>query len=153
MSSAQKTKRLASPKPLTFLLKQLQNALRTSVDLALEPIQLTMAEAAVLADLSVSPRRSNAELARSAFITPQSMIAMLTALEKRGLITRRPNPNGGRAMPAELTGQGSRQLLEFYLAMRDIEAKLQSGLSRDEQTQLRHLLERCLESLQSEARK
>lgn len=147
MSSVQKPKRNA-PKPLTVLLKQLQNALRASVDDALEPVHLTMPEAAVLVELSLSPGRSNAELARSAFMTPQSMIAMLSALEKRGLIIRRTSPDGGRAMPAELTEEGSRQLLRFYLAMRNVETKLMSGLHKMEQAQLRFLLERCLESLQ-----
>jgi DNA-binding MarR family transcriptional regulator len=144
----QRPKRNAPPKPLTVLLKQLQNALRASVDEALKPVRLTMAEAAVLVELSLSPRRSNAELARSAFMTPQSMIAMLSALETRGLIIRRTSPDGGRAMPAELTAEGSRQLLEFYLAMRNVETKLMSALHKTEQAQLRLLLERCLESLQ-----
>jgi len=51
-------------------------------------------------------------------------------------------------MPAELTEEGSRQLLRFYLAMRNVETKLMSGLHKMEQAQLRFLLERCLESLQ-----
>jgi DNA-binding MarR family transcriptional regulator len=138
---------------LTVLLKQLQSALRASVDKDLEPINLTMAEAAVLVDLSLSPRRSNAELARSAFMTPQSMIAMLSALEKRGLILRNPNPGGGRSMPAVLTEEGFRQLLEVYLVMRKAEAKLLGNISQNDLSHLRQLLECCLESLQSGASK
>lgn len=148
MSRGQKPKGIAPPKPLTVLLKQLQNALRAWVDEALEPVHLTMSEAVVLVELSLSPGRSNAELARSAHMTPQSMIAMLSALEVRGLIIRRISLDGGRAMPAELTEEGSRQLLDFYLSMRKVEAQLMSGLHKTDQAQLRLLLERCLESLQ-----
>lgn len=146
MSSGQKARRIAAPKPLTFLLKQLQSALRMHVDEALGPIHLTMAEVSVLAELSVAPHRSNAELARAAFITPQSMIAMLSALERRGLVVREPNPGGGRAMPAQLTEEGSKQLLQFHLVMRQVEGKLLASISQDEQTHLRWLLKRCLEA-------
>lgn len=151
MSSGLKPKRISPPKPLTFLLKQLQSALRAFVDQALEPIDLTMAEAAILAELSVAPRRSNAELARNAFVTPQSMIAILRALEKRNLIVRRADPKGGRAMPAELTEQGAKQLLQFYLAMRNVEERLLGCIPHEEMMHLRDLLERCVDSLNAES--
>jgi DNA-binding MarR family transcriptional regulator len=149
MSSEGKPKRPRSPKPLTYLLKQLQNALRASVEEALAPVNLTMAEAAVLAELAVVPHLSNADLARAAFVTPQSMISMLRALEKRGLILRRANPDGGRAMPAELTDEGAKLLLGFYLAMRRVEHRLLADIPDEEQARLRQLLECCLESLRS----
>jgi DNA-binding MarR family transcriptional regulator len=149
MSRESRTKRTPPPKPVTYLLKQLQNALRASIEGALAPVNLTMSEAAVLAELSVLSNRSNADLARAAFVTPQSMIAILKALENRGLIIRRANPEGGRTMPAELKDEGARQLLEFYLAMRKVEKRLLSNLSLEDQGLLRCLLESCLESLRS----
>jgi DNA-binding MarR family transcriptional regulator len=134
-------------KPLTYLLKQLQNALRAAIDQALAPAGLTMSEASVLAELSLVSRRSNADLARAAFVTPQSMIALLKSLESRGLILRHANPAGGRSMPAELTPEGAKQLMVFYLAMRGVEQRLLGDLKPEEQGRLRELLERCLESL------
>jgi DNA-binding MarR family transcriptional regulator len=138
------------PKPLTYLLKQLQNALRSTVEEALSPAGLTMAEASVLSELSLVPRRSNADLARASFVRPQSMVTLLKSLETRGLIVRRANPQGGRTMPAELTPEGAKQLMAFRLAMREVEQRLLRSLLPADQTHLRELLERCLESLRTE---
>jgi DNA-binding MarR family transcriptional regulator len=123
------------PKPLTYLLKQLQKSLRSVVEEALSPTGLTMAEASVLSDLSLVSHRSNADLARAAFVRPQSMVILLKALETRGLIVRRANPQGGRTMPAELTPKGAKQLMAFRLAMREVEQRLLRASSRAEQTQ------------------
>jgi len=110
-----------------------------------------MSEASVLAELSLVPRRSNADLARAAFVTPQSMVTLLKSLETRGLIVRRANPDGGRAMPAELTSEGARQLMVFHLALREVEHRLLHALSPEDQARLRGLLEHCLESLRFDA--
>jgi DNA-binding MarR family transcriptional regulator len=138
------------PKPLTYLLKQLQNALRSTVEEALSPAGLTMAEASVLSDLSLVSHRSNADLARAAFVRPQSMVTLLKSLERRGLVVRRANPEGGRTMPAELTRDGAKKLMTFRLAMREVEQRLLRTLPPADQRHLRQLLERCLESLRSE---
>ena len=140
----------AQPKPLTYLLKQLQNALRSTVEEALSPAGLTMAEASVLSELSLVPHRSNADLARAAFVRPQSMVTLLKSLETRGLIVRRANPEGGRTMPAELTPDGAKKLMAFRLAVREVEQRLLRSLPPADQRHLRELLGRCLESLRSE---
>jgi DNA-binding MarR family transcriptional regulator len=136
-------------KPFTYLLKQLQNALRATIDEALAPARLTFPEAAVLSELSLVSRRSNAELARASFVTPQSMVTLLKSLEACGLIARHPSPKGGRARPAELTSEGAKQLMVFRLAMREVEQRLLRSLPPGDQARLRELLERCLESLRS----
>jgi len=113
---------------LTFLLKQLQKALRATIDEALAPAGLTFPEAAVLSELSLVSRRSNAELARASFVTPQSMVTLLKSLEARGLIARQPSPEGGRARPAGVTSEGTKQLMVFRLAMREVEHRLLRSL-------------------------
>ena len=137
-------------KPLTQLLKQLHNALRATIEEALAPAALTLSEASVLSDLSVVPGRSNAELARANFVTPQSMITLLKSLEMRRLVVRLPSPGGGRSMPAELTPEGAKQLMAFRLAMRQVEHLLLRGLAPKDQKRLRELLEGCVEAMQSE---
>jgi DNA-binding MarR family transcriptional regulator len=143
-------KQPAPLKPFTYLLKQLQNALRATIDEALAPAELTFPEAAVLSELSLVPHRSNAELARSSFVTPQSMVTLLKSLEARRLIVRRPSSEGGRARPAELTAEGAKQLMVFRLAMREVEHRLLWNLAPIDQTRLRELLECCLQSLRSD---
>jgi len=63
---------------------------------------------------------------------------------------RRPDPSGGRAMPAELTPQGVKQLLAVHLAMRSVEQRLLRDFEPKEQALFRRMLERCLDSLRSE---
>jgi DNA-binding MarR family transcriptional regulator len=140
----------AGLKPLTWQLKQLRNALHRTTEDALLPLGLTEAHAAVLMELAYGKQLSNAALARASSVTPQSMLQLLRSLEERGLI-RRTNPKGGRAMPAELTPEGRRQVFQIHLAMRDIEQKLLGALSPEERNRLRGLLERCLASLLPEA--
>ena len=104
----------------------------------------------MLLELSVVPRRSNADLARACFVTPQSTVTVLKSLETRGLVVRLPSPIGGRAMPAELTAEGAKQLMAFLLAMRQVERRLLGGLAPKDQSRLRKLLECCVKSMRSE---
>jgi DNA-binding MarR family transcriptional regulator len=137
-------------RPVSWLVKQIQTALRVATEEALAPVDLTAAQAAVLSALAYDSHLSNAELARAGFVTPQSMVELLKSLEIRGLIVRRPHPSGGRAMPAELTPQGAKQLLAVHMAMREVEQRLLHDLEPAERTRLRELLERCVSSLRRE---
>src|SRR5262249_22047407 len=127
--------------------RHVQAALRTAIEDVLAPIGLTGAQVALLSALRSEPHLSNAELARATFVTPQSMVPLLGALEAKGFIVRRPHPSGGRAMPAELTPQGLKALQTGWTAVKLIEDRLLNDLSSTEQHQLRDMLERCLASL------
>jgi DNA-binding MarR family transcriptional regulator len=80
------------------------------------------------------------------------MAEILASLERRGLISRSPEPDRGRAMPAELTKQGNSQLLSVHLAMRQAEQRLLNSLSTADSSQLRRLLEGCLIGIEKEYR-
>lgn len=89
-----------------FALKQAQHALRVRLDAELREIGLTMPQYAVLACLQGKPGASNATLARTAFVTPQTMQAILVALERNGFIVRTAHPEHGRVLKTELTASG-----------------------------------------------
>lgn len=93
-----------------FALKQAQQALRTRMDAGLREVGLTTPQYAVLAYLKVEPGASNAALARQAFVTPQTMQAILVTLEKSGFIRRTPHPEHGRVQMTELTPSGIQAL-------------------------------------------
>jgi DNA-binding MarR family transcriptional regulator len=78
------------------------------------------------------------------------MVEMLVSLERRGLISRSARPEGGRAMPAELTKEGHARLLSVHLAMRQVEQRLLNSLSTADISQLRKLLEACLICIEKE---
>ena len=131
-------------KPVTLLLREVQVATRQALEEALRDAGLTVSQANVLTELAYGKARSNAELARIHSVTPQTMIEILVSLERRGLISRMNQPDGGRAMPAELTREGHARVLTVHRAMRSVEERLLSPLSRDDVSRLRRLLQDCL---------
>jgi DNA-binding MarR family transcriptional regulator len=101
------------------------------MDRALEPIGVTVTQLGVLGRLQASPGLSNAELARQSFVTPQTMSVILVRLEADGLAVRRPHPEHGRILLAELTPDG-RTVLEQALSRADaVEACALGALDPD----------------------
>ena len=135
-------------KPITVLLREVQVATRQALEEAMRGADLTVSQANVLTELAYGRARSNAELARIHSVTPQTMIEILTSLERRGLISRMTKPDGGRSKPAELTREGHSSVLTVHLAMRSVEERILSPLSRDNVSRLRRLLEGCLAALE-----
>src|SRR4051794_14475676 len=91
--------------------------------------------------LSVLDRRSglsNAQLARRALVSPQSMNEVLLTLERRGLVRRRAHPDHGRILQTRLTPKGRRLLDACDAGVRQVEARMIGELSPAEQAVLRH---------------
>jgi DNA-binding MarR family transcriptional regulator len=91
---------------LGYALKRAQQALRGHLDAELRTIGLTTPQYSVLAGLELSDGLSNAELARRAFVTPQTMQAIIVTLERSGLIKRSAHPAHGRVLTTVLTEEG-----------------------------------------------
>ena len=72
---------------------------------------------------------STSQLARRAFMTPQSMSEVIHALERKGLIKRNPHPNHRRTLPATLTAKGRRVLGECEAAVSEFEDSMLAGFS------------------------
>lgn len=112
-----------------FALKQAQQALRTRLDSGLREIGLTTPQYAVLAFLEVEAGASNAALARRAFVTPQTMQAILVALERSGFIGRTPHPEHGRVQTTELTEKGRGALEAASEIVANAEARLRNAVT------------------------
>jgi DNA-binding MarR family transcriptional regulator len=112
-----------------FALKQAQQALRTRLDAGLREIGLTTPQYAVLAFLAVQAGASNATLARHAFVTPQSMQAILVGLERSGFIARVPHPEHGRVQTTELTASGRGALESATGIVADAEARVRDAVA------------------------
>lgn len=108
-----------------FALKLAQQALRSRLDSGLREIGLTTPQYATLTFLKNEAGASNAVLARRSFVTPQTMQAILVALERAGYISRTAHPEHGRVQQTELTEKG-RDVLEAA-----------SGIVVDAETRLR----------------
>ncbi len=134
---------------LGYLLKRAQHALRTNMDEALGPLGLTAPQYNVLSAVKAKPGISNAELARAAFVTAQSMQGIVANLERIGLIQRNPHPTHGRIRRSELTEEGSRVLAKADLSLIRVEKMMTSEFKKGEVDALRSLLRRCAENLQT----
>jgi DNA-binding MarR family transcriptional regulator len=113
---------------LGYLLKSAQQALRRKRDDGLRSLGLTVSQYAVLAELCNNPGQSNADLARKAFITAQSMQRVLANLEKSELIQRSNDENHGRRQPSLLTLKGSDMLARAEGIATEIEAKFANAI-------------------------
>ena len=130
-----------------FALKLAQQALRTHLDAALQKMGLTTPQYAVLAYLEVEAGASNAALARRAFVTPQTMQAILVALERSGFIARTPHPEHGRVQTTELTALGRGALEAASGIVADAEERLQNASAPSDPQAVAALLLRLAEAL------
>ncbi|WP_114285216.1 MarR family winged helix-turn-helix transcriptional regulator [Candidatus Halocynthiibacter alkanivorans] len=87
------------------------------------------------------------ELFESTMITSGGMTARLDRLEKRGLLSRAPNPNDRRGTIVSLTADG-KDLLEAALADHVVNLeRIAASLNEDEQKQLSALLAKLIKGL------
>jgi DNA-binding MarR family transcriptional regulator len=101
--------------------------------------------------LSVLHRRSglsNAQLARRALVSPQSMNEVLLTLEQRGLVQRHAHPEHGRILQTRLTSKGRSLLAACDAEVQQVEARMVSGLSAADRTAFRAALLSSIRSLQ-----
>jgi DNA-binding MarR family transcriptional regulator len=130
---------------ILWLLKQAFHFSLTTVNEAISDHGVTTAQIGLMRQLANEPGLSGAELARRLLITPQGAQLALTALERRGLVERKQDPQHGRIMQAYLTDEG-RAVTKAVLA--DAIAAHESVfgvLSADEQQLLHDLLARVVE--------
>ncbi|MGI8701229.1 MAG: MarR family winged helix-turn-helix transcriptional regulator [Nocardioidaceae bacterium] len=130
-----------------YLLKQTAAALRAAMDSALRLHGLTVPQYACLELLGQRPGLSNAELARGAFVSRQSMNQVLRGLQQRGLLTRPSTAPQGRALPTELTPKGRRALRAASTAVAQVQQRMLTPLSTAEQQKLGRHLAACTDAL------
>jgi DNA-binding MarR family transcriptional regulator len=137
---------------------EVAGALRVSIGLLLRRLrqvkaegELTLPESAALARLDRGGPATPSALARLEEISPQSMGATLAALESRGLVERRPDPDDGRRAVISVTEPGLQLLHDRRNARTERLAQaLSAGFTRAELRQLMAaapLLERLAQSI------
>ncbi|WP_131768112.1 MarR family winged helix-turn-helix transcriptional regulator [Candidatus Protofrankia californiensis] len=137
---------------------QVAATLRLSIGLLLrrlrqvQPVgELTMPESSALVRLERGGPTTAAALAKLEQISPQSMGATLGALETRGLVERRPDPQDGRRVILSITEAGLQALRDRRNARTEQLAQaLSTGFTHAELEQLMAaapLLERLAQSI------
>jgi DNA-binding MarR family transcriptional regulator len=127
-----------------------QQAHRGALYAALADVGLTPPQYAALTLVRGTPGISSAELARQAYVSAQTMQAIVASLERRGLLERHAQP-AGRILAAWLTVDGQVLQDAAVCRARDVERSMTADLSAAERRQLQRLLVRCAISLEAPA--
>ena len=106
MRKSKEENRDEAAKAIALTMKRMMAGMRLLLEAELEADGLTLAQLRMLSELNDTPEISAAALARSCYITPQSMQALVVRAEREGWIVRSPSPANRRILSATLTAKG-----------------------------------------------
>ena len=133
---------------ISYVIARLERAIRAQINERLGPHGLTTLQYTTLSVLgSRGQPLSNAQLARRSYMTPQAMIEVLNALERKGLIRRDAHPNHRRVYPASLTDEGRRVLESCDAFVEEMEEEMLAGLDTAQRLLLADWLKGCVRAL------
>jgi DNA-binding MarR family transcriptional regulator len=132
------------PVQTTYLVKQLELAIRKNIDGSIRRYGLTTPQYTALTVLARHPGLSSAQLARRSFVTPQAANEMVAALERKGLIERHADARNHRVLEMFLTEVGGRTLELCGTAVLELEGRMMASLPLDEAARFRRSLQACL---------
>jgi DNA-binding MarR family transcriptional regulator len=117
---------------------------RRAFDEAVRPHGLTAAQVGALNRIAHQTAISGAELSRQMFTTPQAAQLLLAALERKGLVERKPDLSSGRSIPNVLTEDGRRMLAACADDVLEVDQQLCAALDDTERETLIALLLRYI---------
>ncbi|ATL68748.1 MarR family winged helix-turn-helix transcriptional regulator [Nocardia terpenica] len=126
--------------PLGYLLYRATTALHPRMNARLRPLGLTVPALVCMKLLAVRPGLSNAELARTVNVSPQTMNTVLRGLQERGAVVRPATVTSGRALPAQLTAEGRKLMRRAQAAVRAADEEVLAALTPARRRELKRLL-------------
>jgi DNA-binding MarR family transcriptional regulator len=132
-----------TPPLLLYLVKQVELAARARLDDIVRPLGLTALQYTALTVLERHTDLSSAQLARSSFVTAQSMADMIGGLESRSLIERHRDRYDRRRLVVGLTSGGRALLDRCRDDVLALEHGMLTGLSDQQAAALRTALSTC----------
>jgi DNA-binding MarR family transcriptional regulator len=110
-------------------LKRAQHELRLAINAELTALDTNISQLNVLFFIRRNPGVSSADLARLAFLTPQTLGQQVIHLERRGLVKRKPGD--GRKIRHSLTKAGDRLLDAGMARVREVDTRVLSDFDDD----------------------
>src|ERR1700753_3011358 len=123
MTSAEEA-RPALPPRTTYLVKQLELAIRAGMDGIAGEFGVTALQYTALSVLARHPGLSAAQMGHRSFVSPQAGNEMLKSLERKGLITRAPDPYNRHIRRISLTAAGQAVLSQCEARIDGLEARM-----------------------------
>lgn len=136
----------AAPR-VSYVVARLERALSLAIGGRVAPHGVTIGEYVVLSLLSRQTGLSNAQLARRSLVRPQSMMEVINALERKGLIEREPDANHRRILRARITRRGGSVLAACERDVSGLEDEMLAGLDDAQRDELRRVLAQCVRRL------
>ena len=130
-----------------YMVGRVNQGIRRELRARLSAWQVSVQEYTTLSILGARPELSNAQLARRALVTPQSMIEILAKLEARKLVLREVDPAHGRILRARLTDRGRKLLDAADPTVRALQDHLLDGLSAADRDRVAVALRQAMERL------
>ncbi len=127
---------------LGYLLKHAHLRFATLTDEALEPFGIDGKDFGALRVLARREPMSQLEVARTLRIDRTTMVALLDALERKGIVSRRPDPTDRRKNVVELTESGREAFDAAEVAYAGVESAFLAGVDGQ---QFRRTLQTLLE--------
>jgi DNA-binding MarR family transcriptional regulator len=139
-----------SPHRFTYLVKQLQEALRSRLDEITAQFDLTPKQYTALSVLAKHPGISSAALGRLTFVTPQAANEMVLALERKGVLKRSVDKRNRRTLEVSLTRRGTIALERCDELVDELEAFVFRDVAAADRARFRDMLVHCLGTLSGE---
>jgi DNA-binding MarR family transcriptional regulator len=127
---------------IPFLLSQLGTYVADDFKRRLAPLGVDPRANAVLVALSGSDGQSQRQLSARLGLHRNVMVSLIDALEKQGLVERRPHPDDRRAFAVTLTDKARSLLPALEAHSHAMEDEVTASLTRDERAVLLDMLRR-----------
>lgn len=137
----------ALPPRTTYLVKQLELAIRAGMDAITGEFGVTALQYTALSVLARHPGLSATQMARRSFVSAQAGNEMATILERKGLITRTPDAYNRHIRRINLTPAGHAVLSQCDVQIDGLEARMLDALAPADIESLRKALAACVQSL------
>jgi DNA-binding MarR family transcriptional regulator len=135
---------------LSYLVKQLELAVRAEMDSHARVHGLTTLQYTALTVLQRHPGMSGADLSRRSFVSPQAGNEIVAHLERKGLIERTPDGQNRRILRMRLTEEGERVVGACEGWMDELEKVMLAGLAQSDIRALRRILETCVRNMEDQ---
>lgn len=135
----------SAPGRIAFLLSQVGGRSAQEFARLLTPLKLTPADAGILRLVKRSEGISQQNLAKALNMHASRLVALIDALESRGLVVREPNATDRRLYSLKITSKGNEVLHSIGDLAQQHNELMSAGLSSAERAQLESLLQKIAE--------
>ncbi|KRE86041.1 MarR family transcriptional regulator [Rhodanobacter sp. Soil772] len=129
---------------LGFSISGVRNAIWTSIEKELEPLDITAAQFVVFNSIAMGKGRTIGEFCRVLGYDSGAMTRLLDRIEKKGLIRRVANPDDRRSYLVELTAESAALVPQARRRVQKVFARLLDGFDEQEAVALKASLEKIL---------